>query len=149
MPVLQASDKCSHTHMYAALSRSACALPLNLIRGFETTSKWPMEDKLRSSPRTISQRGNKTKNQTRRCTVKGTARRSALCSQGHGYRRFRLHDPHHPFSYRHCFGTCVYIQSKQNSCSHRGVVQQPADNSDILFCKLPGGQFAFRRSGSL
>jgi hypothetical protein len=29
--VLQASDKCSHTLMYAALSRSACALPLNLI----------------------------------------------------------------------------------------------------------------------
>jgi hypothetical protein len=49
MPVLQASDKCSHTHMVAALSRSACALPLNLIRGFETTSNWPMEEKLRSS----------------------------------------------------------------------------------------------------
>jgi hypothetical protein len=31
MAVLQSSDKCSHTPMYAALSRSACALPLNLI----------------------------------------------------------------------------------------------------------------------
>jgi hypothetical protein len=26
--------------MYAALSRSVCALPLNLIRGFETTSNF-------------------------------------------------------------------------------------------------------------
>jgi len=37
MAALQTSDKCSHTHMYAALSRSACALPLNLIWGLETT----------------------------------------------------------------------------------------------------------------
>jgi len=29
----------AHIPMYAALSRSACALPLNLIWGFETTSK--------------------------------------------------------------------------------------------------------------
>ncbi|MEE9496415.1 MAG: hypothetical protein V3V39_07795 [Desulfobacterales bacterium] len=28
----------AHIPMYAALSRSACALPLNLIWGFETTS---------------------------------------------------------------------------------------------------------------
>ena len=28
MAALQASDKSSHTHMYAAHSRSACALPL-------------------------------------------------------------------------------------------------------------------------
>ena len=80
---------------------------------------------------------NKTKNQMRRRTVKGSARRSALCGQGHGHRRLRLHNAHHPFSHRDCFVTCVYIQGKQNSCRHRCVVQQSADHSDILFCELP------------
>jgi hypothetical protein len=31
MAALQASDKCSTYYSYAALSRSACAWPLNLI----------------------------------------------------------------------------------------------------------------------
>jgi hypothetical protein len=45
MAAFQASDKCSHTHMYAALSRSACALPLNLRWGFLTTSNSMLGEK--------------------------------------------------------------------------------------------------------
>ncbi len=50
--VLQASDKCSHTQ-YAALSRSACALPLNLIRGFRTTSSKFYKKQAGADPRLV------------------------------------------------------------------------------------------------